>query len=106
MSKNNFKAIGSSILKDILDSPEPGTGNPNHEQLHNTGNVDLHKFGSSCSETGNEDTRLHVYISGELEDRLLDEVYRRKRDKNFPKGQASKRAVVEDALVMFLSSTK
>ncbi len=99
MDKKNFKAIGSSILKDILDSP----GNPDHEQLHNTGNVDLHKIDSSCSETGNEDIRLHVYISGELEDRLLDEVYRRKRDKNFPKGQASKRAVVEDALVMFLS---
>ena len=106
MSKKNFKAIGSSILKDILDSPAPGPGNPNYGQLHNTGKADSHKIGSSCSEAENEDIRLHVYISGELEDRLLDEVYRRKRDKKFPKGQASKRAVVEDALVMFLSSVK
>jgi len=51
---------------------------------------------------GNEDVRLHVYISSELEDKLLDEVYRRKRDKNISTGQASKRTVVEDALVIFL----
>ena len=106
MNKKNFKAIGSSILKDILDSPVPGPENSNHEQLRNTGNVDSHKIGSSCNENENEDIRLHVYISGVLEDKLLDEVYRRKRDKNFPKGKASKRAVVEDALEGFLFSKR
>jgi hypothetical protein len=106
MDKKNFKAIGSSILKDILDSPVSDAGNSNHSQLQNTRGMDSHKIGSSCSVNENEDTRLHVYISGELEDKLLAEVYRRKRDKNLPKSQANKRAVVEDALVMFLSSIK
>ena len=101
MAKKNYKAIGSSILKDVLGSPVPGPGKA--VQLHNSSNVDLRKAGSTNNLSENEDVRLHVYISGELEDKLLDEVYRRKRDKNIPTGQASKRAVVEDALVMFLS---
>lgn len=103
MGKKNFKAIGSNILKDILDSPEPEPDKDKHGQLHNTGNADVNKTGSPHISNDTEDVRLHVYISSEIEDKLLDEVYRRKRDKKFPKGQASKRSVVEDALVMFLS---
>lgn len=106
MDKKNFKAIGSNILKDILDSSETELRINNPKQLNNSSNVDLHKIGSPYHETGKEDIRLHVYISREIENKLLDEVYRRKRDKNFPKSQASKRVVVEDALLMFLSANR
>jgi len=102
MAKNNFKAIGSSILKDVLDSPEPGYKKADTAQNNNASNVDLHKAGSVNNVSENEDVRLHVYISQELENRLLDEVYQRKRNKNIPKRQASKRSVLEDALDAFL----
>ena len=102
MAKNNFKAIGSSILKDVLNSPESGYKKADAVQNNNASNVDLHKTGSANNVNENEDVRLHVYISQELEDRLLDEVYHRKRNKNIPKRQASKRSVLEDALDAFL----
>lgn len=101
MVKKNYKAIGSSILKDVLDIQVQGPDKDKTGQLHNAGNADLHKTGSM--QNCNEDVRLHVYISSELEDRLLGEVYRRKRDKNISNGQASKRTVVEDALDAYLS---
>lgn len=106
MDKKKFKAVGSSIFKDILDSPAQGPGSLVYEQLHNGGHANSSIHASSNRETGNEDVRLHVYIAAEIEDMLLEEVFRRKRDKKVPKAQASKRAVVEDALMMFLSYTK
>lgn len=105
MDKKKFKAVGSNIFKDILDSPAQEPKNLDKEQLRNNGHPDSSNFDSSSREPEKEDIRLHVYISGEIEDKLLDEVFRRKRDKETPSSQASKRAVVEDALMMFLSST-
>jgi len=100
MTKKNFKRIGSSILKEVLDGAASVSGNLEHTQMHKSNNLDLHKTDSA--QNCNEDVRLHVYISSEIEDKLLDEVYRRKRDRALLKGQASKRAVVEDALMAFL----
>jgi len=102
MAKKNYKDVGASILKDVLDSPVPETGKPDPVQLHNTGKTVAHKTGSPQNLNENEDVRLHVYISSELEDRLLDEVFRRKKDRALSKGQASKRGIVENALERFL----
>ena len=98
MAKKKFKVLGSSILEDILgDAPinERFANAP----LHKAGSEQLHSSGAA--EICNEDVRLHVYISQELEDLLLNEVYSRKRDKDTPNNKASKRAVVEDALGCF-----
>jgi len=54
------------------------------------------------SEQDPPDVRLHVFIRGDLDDKLLDEVNRRKKDKFIPNNQANKRTVVEVALEKFL----
>lgn len=91
MAKKDFKGLGSSILGNVLgDTPAKGIST----------NAQLHKSGAG--EICNQDVRLHVYITQELEDLLLEEVYRRKRDNETPNSQASKRAVVEDALGCYL----
>ena len=91
MAKKDFKGLGSSILGDVLgDTPANGS----------SANAPMHKTGAG--EMCNPDVRLHVYISQELEDLLIEEVYRRKRDNKTPNSQASKRAVVEDALGCYL----
>ena len=94
-TKKDFKATASSIFKDVLgDKPEPNS------QLHKDANAQTHS-----SEIVQEDpvvSRLHVFIRGELENKLLDEVNRRKKDKSISTKMASKRAVVEEALERFL----
>jgi len=93
--KKDFKATASSIFKDVLgDKPEHGA------LLYKDANAQTQN-----SDIVQEDlavSRLHVFIREELEDKLLDEVNRRKKDKSILKKMASKRAVVEEALERFL----
>ena len=93
--KKDFKATASSIFKDVLgDKPQSDA------QLHKDANAQIHN-----SEIVQEDlavSRLHVFIRGELENKLLDEVSRRKKDKSISTKMANKRAVVEEALERFL----
>ncbi len=104
MPKKNFKGIGSSILGDVLGNSAPVGQKYANAELHKIGDTQLQSSGSAKAST--DDTRLHVYISQELENLLLEEVYRRKRDNRLPKSQASKRAVVEDALGCYLYRIK
>ena len=101
--KGLFKSKGTGILKkpinmaELLNKTPGSTGYPNPNQpskpdvkMHNTDPVQYLP-----------DIRLHVFIHGDLDDKLLDEVNRRKKDKSIPNHQANKRAVVEAALKSF-----
>lgn len=93
--KKNFKATASSIFKDVLgDKPEPDA------LPYKDANAQIHN-----NKIEREDLavcRLHVFIRGELENKLLDEVNRRKKDKTISTKMANKRAIVEEALERFL----
>ena len=94
-TKKDFKATASSIFKDVLgDKPQSDV------LLHKDANAQIR-----YSEIVQEDvavSRLHVFIRGELENKLLDEVNRRKKNKSISTKMANKRAVVEEALERFL----
>ena len=93
--KKDFKETASSIFKDVLvDKPMTDP------LLHKDADAQMRN-----SEIVHEDrvvSRLHVFIRGELENKLLDEVNRRKKDKAISTKMANKRAVVEEALERFL----
>ena len=102
--KGLFKSKGTGILRkpknmsELLNETSGSTDYSNPDkplkpdaQMHNIEPMQ-----------GLPDIRLHVFIHGYLDDKLLDEVTRRKKDKSIPNNQANKRAVVEAALEKFL----
>ncbi|MDZ7760125.1 MAG: hypothetical protein U5L00_07715 [Desulfovermiculus sp.] len=68
------------------------TAPQNHAQNRTTDSV----------QSKRKDVRLHVFIRAELEDKLLEEVIKRKKDPKVANLQANKRAIVEEALEYFL----
>ena len=114
-----FKAKGKSILKgdqprpynmeDFLkDSPEkykkgtqihnntiPQLHKITHPQIHNTEKVQQEKLG-----------RLHIQIRQDLVDKLLDKVFKRKRDPKIKNQNATQRAIIEEALENYFKNEK
>ena len=101
--KKSFKKVGTNILQDrpqsmadfISDSQEHG-----HQK--SKPDAQMHKAGSVHDPANLPDVRLHVFILGALERKLLDEVNRRKQDPTIDRKNANKRTVVEEALERFL----
>lgn len=95
VKKTDYKATASSIFKDVLgDKSEPDA------TLHKDADAQVQK--SEAVQSSQQDVRLHVFIREEIENKLLDEVIRRKKDKSALKKSANKRAIVEEALELFL----
>jgi hypothetical protein len=93
VKKPDFKHTASSIFKDVLEDkqmPERDSSKFNQKD------VQMHMDGPVKEDT--PDVRLHCYIRWDIENKLLDEVDRRKRDLKIPRAQANKRAIVEEAL--------
>ena len=91
--KRDFKDSASSIFKDVLEGkqmPERDSSKFNQED------VQMHMDDPVKEDT--PDVRLHCYIRWDIENKLLDEVDRRKRDLKIPRARANKRAIVEEAL--------
>ena len=99
-----FKLMGENILKNrnpdtmegFLKEPEP----PKNPQIHNYTNTHLHKS------TSTDLARLHIQIRQNLVDRLVDEVFIRKRDPNINHHDATQRAIIEEALELFFSDAR
>ena len=89
-----FRAKGADILKDGVS----GIGDFLGDSLSRHENPQLHKPTIPQMHTKPEALgRLHLQVRRDLNEKLLDEVFKRKRDPKF-KGRASQRSVVEDAL--------
>lgn len=103
--KKDFKKIGSNILKDVLVDPTDDT------QLHKDTNaqgrdnpdVKMHKAGHAQKKKNSKTVRLHVFIRDDIEERLLGEVFKRKRNPNVPHSRSNKRAIIEEALRVYFS---
>ena len=114
-----FKEKGRSILKgnqsrpysmeDFLkDSPEKykkGTQIHNNTipQLHKITNPQIHSIPAVQKE---ELGRLHIQIRQDLVDKLLDKVFKRKRDPKVNNRIASQRAIIEEALENYFKNEK
>ena len=97
----NFRLMGESILKgekpaNMVGFLEGANFNQSGE-LHNPTNPQLHK--TTLTKLG----RLHLQIRQDLIDRLLDEVFSRKRNPSISNRAATQRAVIEEALELFLA---
>jgi hypothetical protein len=107
-----FRAKGSNILNDkpfsindfLNDSPlkseNTQTHNPTTTQIHTVMNGSRNeKTNDQLPGSENEPPgRLHLQIRQDLIEKLLDTVFRRKRDPKFKGRDATQRSVIEDAL--------
>ena len=95
-----FRAKGSDILKDrvsgISDFLGDSLSRRENPQLHKPTMPQMHTEPDTYEALG----RLHLQVRRDLSAKLLDVVFKRKRDPKF-KGRASQRSVVEDALDLY-----
>jgi hypothetical protein len=95
-----FRAKGADILKDgvsgISDFLADSLSRRENRQLHKPAIPQMH---TEPDKTFAHEAlgRLHLQVRRDLSEKLLDAVFKRKRDPKF-KGRASQRSVVEDAL--------
>lgn len=92
-----FRVKGADILKDhvsgISDFLGDSLSRRENPQLHKPTMPQMHTEPDTYEALG----RLHLQVRRDLSEKLLDVVFKRKRDPKF-KGRASQRSVVEDAL--------
>jgi hypothetical protein len=79
----------------LHENTEPKSPEFTNEDLHKRTNYQLHRTAKTQKE---ELGRLHVQIRQELLEKLLDTVFRRKRDHKIKNRSATQRAVIEEAL--------
>ena len=95
-----FRAKGADILKDhvsgISDFLGDSLSRRENPQLHKPTMPQMHTEPDTYEALG----RLHLQVRRDLSEKLLDAVFKRKRNPQF-KGRASQRSVVEDALEQY-----
>jgi hypothetical protein len=107
-----FKAKGAEILKphnmeDFIKVPQvpqihKTTNTPNHITAPNQDKSQSKKITDNRERLG----RLHIQIRQDLIDRLLEEVFKRKRTPKMKKRTASQRAIIEEALDQYFKNNK
>lgn len=126
-NNGRFKAKGSDILKatpaSVAEFLDDNTGAIDLKKLkkenvekqdctigqnHKTGISQLSNEASRLEchkQNAKEDLeRLHVQIRKDLADRLIETVFKMKRDRSLKKGKASQRLIVEQALEEYFKS--
>ena len=119
---NKFKSKAEKILKREESGPNRMEDFLKNTQLHKSTTTDLHnntnaQIQNSTNEhspkstnnqmhmtskvQGEELGRLHIQIRQELIEKLLDTVFKRKRDRKVQNRKATQRAVIEEALEMY-----
>ena len=106
-----FKAKGAEILKP--KSMEGFIKDSQITQMHKTANPQNHilcekntdrTLHEKIPETYKKSGRLHIQIRQDLIDRLLETVFKRKRDPKTANRAASQRAIVEEALERYFKN--
>ena len=114
-----FKIKGTNILKEQQARPnsmkdflnDPPTEYEKDTQPHKNTTLQLHKITNpkkySVIEVEREELgRLHVQIKQDLLDRLLDLVFKRKRNPKIKNQIATQRAIIEEALENYFKNEK
>lgn len=130
-SKPTFKQKAADILNsnagisNISEFLETDGKKKTHSDKHLHANADKHRYtdahnhiapntvktnwDESCHDGPNNNhsedilVRIHVHIRKDLADRLIEEVYLRKRNSQINKKEATQRAIFEQALTDFFS---
>ncbi len=90
--------LHKSTTAQLHDNTEPKSHNFTNEDLPKPTNYQLHRTAKTQKE---ELGRLHVQIRQDLIEKLLDTVFKRKRDRKIKNRNATQRAVIEEALEMY-----
>jgi len=98
--KKDFKSRASSIFKDVMGDRASDTQLHEDVITHNRSTTDaqLQTAGHAQKEKISKVVRLHVFIGYDLEKKLLDEVFKRKKNPNVSQNRSNKRAIIEEAL--------
>lgn len=104
-SENRFKSKAKNILKNspqsIKELLEDNFEKPD-VQMHRCAKPQTPNS-PDRDESPQSTARLHVHIRQDLANKLLELVFQRKRNHNhYTKKEASKRAIIEEALAMYL----
>ncbi len=120
--KGKFKSKGASILKASPKSMKEFLNDGSNDEILEN-NTHIHKntiaqnhnsieqqnevghYEESCNNS-NEIARIHVHIRKELADKMFDLVFRRKRNRQYSKGTATQKAIIEEALEDFFTKHK
>ena len=84
-----------STNTNLHETTNPQNHNSTNEHSPQTTNYQLHKTAIGRKE---ELGRLHIQIRQDLIEKLLDAVFKRKRDRKIKNRSATQRAVIEEAL--------
>jgi predicted RNA binding protein with dsRBD fold (UPF0201 family) len=116
-----FKSKATSILESQKPTPDSMAYFLKDTQLNKTANTQLHKGSEPkicnpaiedlakptngqmhiTSKSQNELGRIHIQIRQDLIEKLLDTVFKRKRNRKIKNRDATQRAVIEEALEMY-----
>ena len=94
---DKFKTKGASILKgptNIRNFINDSSEHKENAQIHKNTFPQLHKTSTQHNKLG----RLHLQIRQDLIDKLIEIVFRRKRDQKKSNKKATQRAIIEEAL--------
>ena len=92
--------LHKSTTTDLYNNTNAQMQNPTNEQSLKSTNNQMHM---TSKVQGEELGRLHIQIRQELIEKLLDTVFKRKRDRKVKNRQATQRAVIEEALEMYFT---
>jgi hypothetical protein len=84
-----------STIPQTHESTNPQNHNSTNKHFHQTTNYQIHRNSIDRKE---ELGRLHIQIRRELIEKLLDTVFKRKRDRKVKNRNATQRAIIEEAL--------
>jgi hypothetical protein len=87
-----------STNTNLQETTNPQNHNPTNEQSPKATNGQIHKTSIDRKE---ELDRLHIQIRQDLMEKLLDTVFKRKRDRKIKNRNATQRAIIEQALEMY-----
>ena len=116
-----FKSKAANILEGQKSKPDGMDAFFKNTRLHNAANTQLHKTSELkirnstrdglliptngqihiTSKAQNELGRIHIQIRQDLIEKLLDRVFKRKRDRKIKNRNATQRAIIEEALEMY-----
>ena len=88
-------------IPQIQESANPQKRNSTDENLLRASNYQIHQ---PSKEQKHKACRLHIQIRQDLVDKLLDMVFKRKRNPTVKNRDASQRAIIEDALDQYFIS--
>ena len=109
LSKNSFKDKATAMIKsspqsmrDLLENNSKSSISNTDGQIHKNPSNEMHNQRKEDEESV-KFARFHVHIRQDLADKVFEEVFERKKNKDKIKKEASQRAIIEEALELYFN---